>query len=290
MKKIGQLILCIVPLICAFLVQIVVSILGMIVYGILQGTKLAAEGVTDASEIAIALTGSLNSEVLLAISAISAAICMILFGLWYKRSVKKKDVVHMNKIFSFKSILCVIILGMGLQVGIAVLLNIISMLKPDWFEGYDKIMEQLGMGNSIISVLYIVLIAPISEELIFRGVVLEKSKKVIPFTAANILQALLFGLYHMNMVQGIYAFIIGLVLGMVCNKFKSLYASIFLHMIINLSGIILNMISVDDAFFTPIAMGGVMIISIAVIAFSFLNLPKSNVQGDELMLETENEV
>jgi hypothetical protein len=40
----------------------------------------------------------------------------------------------------------------------------------------------------------------------------------MPFWVANILQAVLFGIYHMNPLQGIYAFFIGLFLGYVCHK------------------------------------------------------------------------
>lgn len=58
---------------------------------------------------------------------------------------------------------------------------------------------------------------------------------MLPFLGANILQALFFGIYHGNIIQGIYATIIGFLLGLLYRRFNSIYASILLHMMINTS-------------------------------------------------------
>lgn len=44
----------------------------------------------------------------------------------------------------------------------------------------------------------------------------------------------------MNIVQGIYAFALGLILGYVCDKGKSIYYSIFLHILFNFWGTIIS--------------------------------------------------
>jgi membrane protease YdiL (CAAX protease family) len=61
----------------------------------------------------------------------------------------------------------------------------------------------------------------------------SKSRKITPFIVANIIQALLFGIAHLNIVQGVYAFGGGLVMGYVVYKFKSIKASIMLHFFYN---------------------------------------------------------
>ena len=162
-----------------------------------------------------------------------------------KELAKKENVNeenHFRTVFQPKNVILIILLGLCLQLGVSFLLNLVAYLKPEWFESYQELMEQLVMDNSIISVVYIGLIAPISEELIFRGVILHKSKKVMSLTAANIFQAVLFGIYHMNMVQGVYAFLIGIFFGFICIKLKSLYGAILLHMAINIGGILLGLI------------------------------------------------
>ena len=44
----------------------------------------------------------------------------------------------------------------------------------------------------------------------------------------------------MNMIQGIYAFCLGLVLGYVCNRGGSIYYSLLLHMLFNFWGTVLS--------------------------------------------------
>ena len=89
---------------------------------------------------------------------------------------------------------------------------------------------------SLILVLYSVLIGPVCEELIFRGLTLKYAKRAMPFWVANLLQALLFGVFHMNMIQGVYAFVVGIVLGFICEKSCSIYPSMLFHILFNIWG------------------------------------------------------
>ena len=58
----------------------------------------------------------------------------------------------------------------------------------------------------------------------------------MPFWVANLLQALLFGVFHMNMIQGVYAFVVGIVLGFICEKSHSIYPSMLFHILFNIWG------------------------------------------------------
>ena len=87
---------------------------------------------------------------------------------------------------------------------------------------------------TVVGVLYGVILGPIAEELIFRGVTLYYTQKFTRrFWLANLVQATFFGVLHMNLVQGIYAAVLGMVLGWVYHRFRSLYASIWLHIFFN---------------------------------------------------------
>ena len=81
-----------------------------------------------------------------------------------------------------------------------------------------------------------------SEELIFRGAILDRLYLAFPFWAANLLQALLFGIYHMNLVQGIYAFVLGAVLGLVRVSVGTIFASIGTHIIFNATSYVLQLV------------------------------------------------
>ena len=60
--------------------------------------------------------------------------------------------------------------------------------------------------------------------------------------AANVLQAVLFGIYHLNWIQGVYAFVLGMVLGFTAEYFHSIWAAILLHAFVNGSAEVLNIL------------------------------------------------
>lgn len=81
---------------------------------------------------------------------------------------------------------------------------------------------------------------PIIEELVFRLLLLGTLKKVLPFMAANVIQAVVFGIYHGNIVQGIYAFLLGLFIGYLYFTFGGVGYTIVFHMFINFAGMFLD--------------------------------------------------
>jgi hypothetical protein len=105
-----------------------------------------------------------------------------------------------------------------------------------------KLMETSGLSDNLSPMMltYAVFIGPIAEELIFRGVTLRSFRRVFPFWLANLCQASLFGLYHMNLLQGVYAGALGLVLGFICERGGSIYLSMFLHILYNFWGTIVT--------------------------------------------------
>lgn len=104
---------------------------------------------------------------------------------------------------------------------------------------FDEIMGNYRTKLSVLSSTFseeikTVIIAPISEEVIFREWIYNFLKKRTKFY--NIIQAFLFGLYHFILVQSIYAFISGIFLGNIKRKTDSLETVIFCHSFYNLLG------------------------------------------------------
>jgi len=89
-----------------------------------------------------------------------------------------------------------------------------------------------AMGDSLSMFLYIGLFAPIGEEILFRGLILRSLQ---PFGKkfTILASAILFGLFHGNIVQSPYAFAVGLVLGYTAVEYSIGWAMV-LHMINNL--------------------------------------------------------
>lgn len=105
---------------------------------------------------------------------------------------------------------------------------------PRLFPGYSEGAEATFAGQSpILLILATVILAPLAEELIFRGMVYERMKHYLGIPVSIVLTSLLFGLYHGNMIQFIYATLVGLLLAYYYEKSGSLLASIIAHMAMN---------------------------------------------------------
>ena len=124
---------------------------------------------------------------------------------------------------------------------------LLQLVMPKFMlESYTDTQQIIEGGGFLIQLLTAGIVAPIVEELIFRGLVYRRTKKMTGTIAAAILSAALFGVFHGNWVQAPYAFIIGIVAVCVYEKFKSIVAPIMLHMSANiLSVLIMTMTSSD---------------------------------------------
>ena len=87
-------------------------------------------------------------------------------------------------------------------------------------------------SNTFSMFLYASIAAPIVEEILFRGFV---QRSLLPFGQKFAIfgSALLFGVFHGNLIQTPYAFLVGLVLGYVATEY-SIWWAIVLHMINNM--------------------------------------------------------
>ena len=78
------------------------------------------------------------------------------------------------------------------------------------------------------------ILAPLGEELIFRGLVYGSLKKAMPVPAAIVLSGFLFGLFHGNLVQGVYATLLGCVFALSYELYGTLLIPILMHGVANL--------------------------------------------------------
>lgn len=237
-KKIGSILFCLLPFLLAFGLQLIVSIIAVVV----KSFSLLAEHPELLSDIELYLSTLMDSimgDFSIWISAIYAVIAALALGFWYwkKSAPKKAPKRKPGEIINLKMFVGLLALMVGLQYLSTYIVGLVYLINPNWYYTYESLMESVGFTDiSVILAIYSVIIAPISEELIFRGVTLHYAKKTMPFWVANIFQALLFGVFHANVVQGTYAFVVGLFCGYVCYKGGSIYLSILFHMLFNIWG------------------------------------------------------
>jgi membrane protease YdiL (CAAX protease family) len=79
--------------------------------------------------------------------------------------------------------------------------------------------------------------------MIFRHVSYRFLRAGFPIRVAIVLQALLFSVFHLNLMQSFYVFPVAIVLGLVYEWSGSLWAPILLHVAFNSTGPMLQWLS-----------------------------------------------
>lgn len=114
----------------------------------------------------------------------------------------------------------------------------------------------------IFSVLTAVILAPIFEELIYRGIILEGFLSRYKPWQAIALSSILFGIMHMNIWQFIGAGCDGLLFGWLYHRTRSLFLCIILHATTNLAAVLLS--SSSDSLFLIDSTGWVWYLAICI--------------------------
>jgi membrane protease YdiL (CAAX protease family) len=236
MKKVGRILFCIVPFLLAFGIQTLISIPFLGIGG--AYIVCTSKNINDVQSIVNAILKLFTSSGFNTwLSATYGVAALAVFGFWYQKRFHDADVRTVPRYFNPMILISLVAIAVGLQYVTNYVVSFTAYLRPDWMKSYENLLKTIDIAHvTPVLLLYSVIVAPICEELIFRGVTMSYAKREMPFWVANILQAVLFGIYHMNPLQGIYAFFIGLFLGYVCHKGGSIFLSMCLHSIFNLWG------------------------------------------------------
>ena len=235
LKPLGWLAISILPMLAFVLIQ--TAALSMV--AIVEAVRImlgSGAGTQDYGDLADILTQSLTDSIGPGIF-LSHLLSVLVFGLWYylidvrpQRKLKKSAVKLGKAVWGWS-----LLLGLGLSVFGTMLVLLGEHFFPDMLAEYHEMLEA-SFGESALAIIAAVLLAPIGEEFLCRGVIQHYAMKVSKrFFVVNIIQALMFAIMHWNWVQGTYVFFIGLVLGWLKYRHKSLWPPIFVHFIINIS-------------------------------------------------------
>lgn len=109
----------------------------------------------------------------------------------------------------------------------------ISILKGSAVQ--NQVLSVTSSVSMWVIVLYMVICAPIMEEYVFRKLIVDRCVRYGQ-AAAVLMSGLMFGLFHGNLNQFIYAFVLGVFLAFLYVKTGNLKITIALHMMINFMG------------------------------------------------------
>lgn len=126
-----------------------------------------------------------------------------------------------------------LLLGAGCYFAVTGAMSLIPEDAP-LMQQYIEAASSLSAGRyPLLSILVTVIGAPIVEEIAFRGLIYSNLKKIMPLWAALLIQALLFGLVHGQLIWTAFTFALGLVLGLTADYFDSIWPAILLHLAFN---------------------------------------------------------
>jgi len=222
-----------------FLTQVLVS--G--VYSTVLSTKMTMEMMASGEELDVmAMTEALMEEVMgraMEMTFVAGLVTLVIFGLVFLiRKKKFTKEVCLRKI-PVKGILPIAIMAACFNVITSVIISYVPW-PQEWMDSY--IANSSAIDGSLMAWLTAVLMAPVLEEIVFRGLVYTRLKKGLPVIVAAIVTSLAFGIAHGTMIWAIYTFVFSMVLIWVFEKFQSLAACIVLHTAYNLSGMALSLI------------------------------------------------
>lgn len=146
------------------------------------------------------------------------------------------------KLFEFKKIDSKKILNCFLSIIIGFILTRFIWILWELFlskVGYVPIED----GNELyfIGIIFTTILAPIIEEIVFRGWILKALQKYGNIVAIT-LSSLAFGIYHGTATQSVPAIFIGVIFAILTIKYKSIVPSIIVHLLSNTLSIVLEVI------------------------------------------------
>ena len=133
-----------------------------------------------------------------------------------------------------------LIIAVGAQIWVSDLAAIVIYFLP--MSDQEVHMFQRVFTGGTASLLLICVVAPLIEEMMFRGIILRGLLCHYPPGTAIALSALIFAMYHLNIYQMPVALTVGVFSGWLYYKTRSLWPSILLHVFFNATAYILFLI------------------------------------------------
>ena len=128
------------------------------------------------------------------------------------------------------------------SVGLAIFLNILIAKSGiiEISEDYAEVAASQYSCSFAVGLIVYGFISPLSEELMFRGILYNGFKRYFMKPAALLLCAAFFALYHGNGVQGMYSFVMSVFIIYAYEKSGDFKICILIHMVCNLAAYILT--------------------------------------------------
>ncbi|NLB29118.1 MAG: CPBP family intramembrane metalloprotease [Clostridiales bacterium] len=253
------------PAILYVLISTVITVIGAFIYVLIFiSSDMSANAGFDISGIMETAMQSIMRDALLILLLGYIAALAVFIPIWLK--TKGRYPRWNGGKFSVPVALCSAGVAIGLNIVLSAVITFTGL--AEMFETYESVVDVVSGGSLAVQIIAVGFIGPIAEELCFRGVTLSRMANGSVWLAV-VIQAVLFGIVHLNILQGSYAALLGVFLGFLTVRYRSIVYALIAHIAFNLYTVLLSAVE------SQVLLGVIVIALAAAAVVSVVGLYKS---------------
>lgn len=154
--------------------------------------------------------------------------------------------------------------GFTSSIGLNILFSLSGAAQQS--ESYQSVAKDQYAVPLLVGILLYGIVSPLAEEVVFRGILFNRMRKDFPPGMAILLSGVLFGLYHGNMVQGIYGTLMGVLMAYLYERMGRFEIPCLFHMTANLTVYLTAQASgLHERLFTAPVAAGLLLVTAGVL-------------------------
>jgi membrane protease YdiL (CAAX protease family) len=199
-----------------------------VVYGTNNAEGIADGSITDAMVFDAVMLQAANS-------LIFAGVAMI--GVLWLIGFSKRESFRQHYRFSTKpsmiQLFIAITIGFSALFFSSYIVRGLAFIFPQAYLDYVAAFENLQLGSALSFFIAVVIMAPLFEEVLFRGWMFNQIQRTLSVGPAVVVSGVMFGVFHLNIFQGTFATVLGIVLGLSLLWTNSIWVPITIHLVNN---------------------------------------------------------
>lgn len=248
----------------------------------------------DASTMQVEMNSIINSmleqtlSIALEMQVLAAAITLPLLVLYYRKDRKREE--RLNQVHRFTAVaswqyVFAVILGVSACLAGNNLVAVSGLYQVS--DAYDEISEMIYGGKLVIELVGLGVIVPLVEEMIFRGLMYRRMREYLNVSTATVICSLVFGFYHGNLVQGVYAVCLSLLMIYVYERFHNMLAPVLFHVAANMFSVIVSETGVLDGVYSSAALFWLCTLLSCGVLIGIVYLIEQLVHSEEIEVQEE---
>lgn len=152
----------------------------------------------------------------------------VLYLVFQEKPNKEKVRFHL---LSWKAVLLLLVIAVGLEL-VTIEINVATSFIFS-SDVTDSISTDVSSSTFAVSLFCIAVLPAVFEELSFRGAFFQEYRDAYGGWVGVLISGFMFGLYHMNMRQFVYAFLCGILFALLIEATDSIASSMLMHFLMN---------------------------------------------------------